>query len=237
VSKWLVILKGNKFDLEDLPSLLRSQEFNVTNNNGSYCLWSSEFNSLISADEVRERGIALIKMVNDAARLYRDDWHDVAVDGITCVEDDGNRHVYLYEEVTITARAKVSAVDVLISASGSQPVTDQPSPLESYLRLAQNHKPVADALHFYREDSWVNLYKVYEVVRDDVGGEHALIKKDWVPKDDLKLFTQIAQSRAALGDDARHASKKYKPPSQSMSFSEAKSLIKSILAKWFTTKS
>jgi len=235
--KWLVRLKGERFDLEDLPSLLRSPELNATEDNGFYYLQSSEFDSLTSADEVRERGIALIKILNGAAKLYRDNFRDVAEDGITRVENDGSRHHYVYLEGGITPRAKVSAQVTVITSNGSQPAVGQPSPLESWFRLAQKHKPVADALHFYREDSWINLYKVYEVIIDDVGGEHIVVSNGWVSGSYLSRFTQTAQSRAALGDYARHASQKYKPPAQPMPLSEAKSLVKSILMKWLTTKS
>jgi len=217
--------------------LLRSPELNVTEDNGFYYLQSSEFDSLTSADEVRERGIALIKILNGAAKLCRDNFRDVAEDGITRVEDDGSRHHYVYLEGAITMRAKVSAQVTVITSNGSQPAVDQPSPLESWFRLAQKHKPVADALHFYREDSWINLYKVYEVIKDDVGGKHIVVNKGWVSEPDLSRFTQTAQSRAALGDYARHASEKYKPRAQQISLSEAKSLVKSILMKWLTTKS
>lgn len=52
MAKWLVRFKGERFDLEDLPSLLRSPELNITEENGFYYLQSSEFDSLTSSDEV-----------------------------------------------------------------------------------------------------------------------------------------------------------------------------------------
>jgi hypothetical protein len=40
--KWLVRLKRERFDLEDLPSLLRSPELNLTEDNGFYYLHPSK---------------------------------------------------------------------------------------------------------------------------------------------------------------------------------------------------
>jgi len=93
--KWLVKLKGEKFDLEDLSSLPRLSELSVIEEDGSYFLQSSEFDSLTSADEGLKRGIELIEILNGAAKLNRDNFHDVAEDGVTHVEDDGRRLLHL----------------------------------------------------------------------------------------------------------------------------------------------
>jgi len=235
--KWLVRLKGEKFDLEDLPSLLRLPELSVIEEDSYYYLQSSEFDSLTSEDEVFKRGVELIKTVNEVAKLYRDNFCDVAEDRVTLIEDDGRRRHYIYLVDNVTGRSKVSATINVTTPDASQPAVNRHSPLESFVYLSQKHKPVAVALHFYHEDSWVNLYKVYETIRDDVGGEHVIIKNDWVSKSELNRFTQTAQSIEALGDQARHASKKYQKPDVPMSHNEAKSLVKSILMKWLATKS
>lgn len=234
--KWLVRLKGERFNLEDLPELLRSPEVKVVEENGSFYLGSSEFNSLTSAEEVRERGRALIKLINGVAKFNRDNFLDVSEDGITQVEDEGKRHHYVFIEEAITAYEKVSAQVTVITADGSEKVANQPSALESLLEVAQKHNVVADALSFNRDDTWVSLYKAYEIIRDDVGGKHQIIKNGWSVDSDINRFTQTAQSRAALGDSARHASEKYKPPAQPMTLSEAKALIKTILSRWVASK-
>ena len=234
--KWLVRLKGERFDLEDLSKLLRSPEVKVVEENGSFYLWSSEFSSLTSAEEIHERGRALIKLINGVAKLNRDNFLEVSEDSITRVEDDGKRHQYVFIEGAITACAKVSAQATVITADGSGKATTQPSALESLLEVAQKHNVVADALSFYRDDTWISLYKAYEIIRDDVGGKHRIIKNDWSVDSDINRFTQTAQSRDALGDSARHASEKYKPPAQPMTFSEAKALIKTILLRWVASK-
>jgi hypothetical protein len=59
-------------------------------------------------------------------------------------------------------------------------------------------------------------------VRDDVNGEKEILSRNWISKPSLKRFTQMAQSREGLGNDARHASKKYKPPAKALSLREAK---------------
>jgi len=222
---WLVRLKGEKFDLEDFSSLLRSPEHTVIEENGSYYLKSSDFDSLSSADEVRERAIAIIDMLNGAMKLHIHNFRGVFEDGVTLIKEDGSRHHYAYLGGTIAARAKVSAT--VTTSNGTQQIAPQPSNVESWLSLAKGDKAVADALHFFRENTWISLYKVYEIIRDDVGGK--ITTNGWASKTRLGLFTQTAQS-------ARHASKKKSPPAQPMSILEAESLIRGILLSWFRSK-
>ena len=231
--KWLVRLKGERFDLEDFPKLLCSPEVRVVEENGSFYLESSEFNSLTLAEEVRERGRALIKLINGVAKFNRNNFLDISEDGVTRLEDDGKRHSYVFLEGTAKIRTKVSAQLTVIAADGSEKVSTQPSALESLLEVAQKYNVVADALSFYREDTWSSLYKAYEIIRDDVGDK--IIKNGWSVSD-ISRFTQTAQSRAALGDSARHASKKYKPPAQPTTLLEARALIKAILSRWVSSK-
>jgi len=234
VSKWLVRLKGERFDLEDFPKLLRSPEVRVVEESGSFYLESSEFNSLTLAEEVSERGRALIKLINGVSKFNRNNFLGISEDGITRVEDDGKRHNYVFLEGSAKIRTKVSAQLTGIGADGSEKVTTQPSALESLLEVAKKYNVVADALSFYRDNTWISLYKAYEIIRDNVGGK--IIKNGWSVDSDINRFTQTAQSRAALGDSARHASKKYKPPAQPMTLLEARVLIKTILSRWVSSK-
>lgn len=81
----------------------------------------------------------------------------------------------------------------------------------------------------------VNLYKAWEIVRDAAGGEHTLIANGWTTKKTKNRFMQTAQSRKALGDDARHASERYKAPESTMSVDEARAFVKSVIGKWIRT--
>ena len=231
---WLVRLKGEKFDLEDFPSLLRSPEHTVIEENSSYYLKSSDFDSLSSADEVRERAIAIIDMLNGAMKLHIHNFRGVFEDGVTIIKEDGSRHHSVYLGGTIAARVKASAT--VTTSNGTQQIAPQPSDVESWLSLAKGDKAVADALHFFRENTWISLYKVYEIIRDDVGKNDVIIGNGWVTRKELSRFNYTAQSRAALGDAARHAAKKFQPPPKPMPFHEADSLIRGVLLSWFRSK-
>ncbi len=82
--------------MEDLPSLLRSPELTVIEENGSYYLKSSDFDSLSLADEVRERAIAIIEMLNDAVKFQIHNFRGVSKDGVTLIEEDTKTAEYQF---------------------------------------------------------------------------------------------------------------------------------------------
>lgn len=236
MQNWLVRLKGEEFDLEILLPLLHSTKLSIIKENNSYYLKSSDFGSLKLADEVRESAIAIIKRLNGATMLFNHNFHSISEDGVLLVEKNGKRCFHLYLEGSIKIRSRVSANLKATTSNGIQQIDPQYSTVESWINLAKNDKTVADALHFFKKGTWISLYKVYEIIKDDIGSHQAIIKSGFAKKQKLKQFTQIAQSRAALGDDARHASNKYIAPVQPMSIDDAKSFIREILINWFCLK-
>jgi len=226
--KWLVRLKGERFDLEDLPNQLCSPEVRIIEENGSFYLESGEFNSLTSAEEVRERGRELIKLINGVTKFNRDNFLGISEDAVIRVEDDGKQKGYLFmeEALKICDNQKFP----VIATDGSEKITTQSSTLESLLEVAQKHNVVADALSFYRDGTWNSLYKAYETIRGDVGGKHQIIKNGWAVNSDINRFTQTAQPY-------RHAaSKKYKSPAQPTTLLEARALTKTIISRWISSK-
>ena len=236
MSKWLVRLGGERFDLGDLPSLLCSPEHTIIEEAGSYYLKSSDFDSLGSADEVRDRAAAIIEMLNGAMKLHDPSFGGAREEGVTLIEEDGRRHHYVYLEASLTLRSKVSVNPTVTTSNGRRQVTPPPSDVHSWINLAKTDKAVADALHFFRDGTWISLYKACEVIREDVGDEEAIIRNGWATKGALGRFRQTAQSKAAVGDLARHAANKFKPPSQPMSIQEAESLLRGIILSWLSSK-
>jgi len=227
MSKWLVRLKGERFDLEDLPKLFCLSKAKVVEEGGSFYLESSEFNSLTSAKEVRERGRVLINLINGVTKFDRDNFLGISEDAIIRVEDDGKWHGYIFLESSAKIRTNITARLTSIATDGSKKVVTQLSTIESLFEVAQKYNVVADALSLYGDDKWSSYYKAYEIIEGDVGGK--IIKNGWSVKSNISRFTQTAQTY-------RHAGKKYKPPSQPMTLSEARALIKAILSRWISSK-
>ena len=234
---WLVRLEGASFDLEDLPSLLHSPEHTVVEEGGLYYLKSSDFGSLDSADKVRECAIPIIEMINGAMKIHAPDHRGARESGVTLIEDNGRRHHYLYIQSSLTVRSKVTANATITASNGTRKAALPHSSVESWIRLAKSDKAVADALHFFTDNTWINLYKVFEIISEDAGGRDAIVRNGWATRRSLGRFTQTAQSKAALGDLARHAADRFGPPSQPMTTQEAESLLRGLIVSWLSSKS
>jgi hypothetical protein len=219
MKEWLVRLKGDVFDLQGLLVLFSSPKATVLEEGGNYYLKSTDFNLLTDAGDVLEAAKYILQIVNGAAMLHLENFLVVQVHpSVIGIDQDGKRHQFSFGYGT------------------GRPVlrpAQQPARVDSWITQAGQNKNIADALRLFCEQNWINLYKIYEIVRDDIGGERNMY--GWVTKREIKRFTQTAQSRDAIGDAARHASDKFKPPKGPMSLAEAKSLIKIILLNWLNS--
>lgn len=224
MNEWSVRLRGRQSDLEDLTELALP-DYSVEEENGDYYLRSTHFSSLANADDVRACAEGFLEKVRAAAAVYElAAFKAVDVDVVTRVKPDG----------TSEHSGQFTAAAVIVAAPDDR--SQRFAEVRDLFALAVQDKGVADALHFFLEPSWINLYKAFEIVKDDVSGEQGIVDKGWATMRAIKRFRRTAQSRAALGDDARHASTKYTPPRKPMDSSEATSFVRSLLLRWFRSK-
>lgn len=236
MTEWLVRLQGHQFDLEQLADHFTSVDRNVKRDkDGQYYLTSSDLSHMTDPDLLRERALEILGFMNGAMKLYiGNSYHPVQLDVVTQIDGSGQRHHHITLSSTVEMRDQVKAT--LIRADGTREDVSQPSDnTEALVNLADQNVQVADALRFYERGDWINLYKAWEVVCDAAGGTHAVVKNGWATEQDRNRFTGTAQSRAELGDEARHASEKYKAPNPPMILNEAQGFVRSAILAWINT--
>jgi len=99
---------------------------------------------------------------------------------------------------------------------------------------AMRHPDAAEALQIMgrpEPTTWIDLYKVYEVVREAQGGEVGLIRSDLATKPDISAFTGSANLPSVSGEDARHA-RLAGTPKRTMQIAEARDFIGRLLTTW-----
>ena len=72
---------------------------------------------------------------------------------------------------------------------------------------------------------WTNLYRIYEVISEAVGGDDVIIARGWATKAQLGTFTLSANHPAVSGDESRHGTMRGQP-SQRMELQHAVALVK-----------
>jgi hypothetical protein len=236
LTEWRVNVQGDQFHLETLGETLANHDPCIIREGNDYYLIGKEWNQVDDARAIRERAEEFAGILENATYLHSHDVAPLTIGGVVKIDDDGRQH-YVLIPATGTYKVTVQPVRLTwtrtVSGTFPEPKHDaQEHRLVRFLRAAKINSNVRDAQKFYRKSDWFSLYKVYEIVSDDVGGKEQIASRNWISKPTLNRFTQMAQSSAGLGDDARHASRRFKPPPKPMSLLEAKEVIAKLLRCW-----
>ena len=133
-----------------------------------------------------------------------------------------------------TAEARLGALNARVAINGVIVEREPEGP--RYLALASSNKDVAELLTLVGNAntlSWVELYKVYEIIRDAVGGgKKGLIATGWITKEELSAFTGTANHPHTSGPDGRHARGPGGTPTKTMTIEESRRVIRDLANRW-----
>ena len=228
MAEWRVQLQGEQGDLQELKEILLGYAPCIIEEDSNFHLTSKAWNKLGESREVEAQAKDFIQLLENSIYIHSRDTTPLAIGGIVRIDNEGRKHYIL------------NADPGSLTIRGAKATLAGPRPIESngtyqvikVLRVSTKNPVVADALRFLRKGDWVNLYKTYEIVQDEVHGKREIIRRGWLTSQSISRFKQMAQSREALGDDARHASRKFIPPKKPMSIHEARAIIADLLLKW-----
>lgn len=194
--EWIVTLSGGAHALEELAKVFDTPDLCIQRGNGEFNLRSEEFRDLSSQEDVQESATKILPALNGATKLAALGPHTpITIGSISRINDDGTRHAY----VTVTASIVVSATCsvTVIHADGTVEEDCPAAPVVTWFELSKRDAHVAWALRLIENDfeTYPGLYKIYEVIREDVG---SIPKKSWCTETALKRFTWTANSRKAL---------------------------------------
>lgn len=234
--EWFVIITGDRYDLEYLCRYFNSPELCITQQGQDFILKSVDFNSLTNAKDVRKKASETLVLVNGAARLDLGMREPLSVAHVARVKDDGTRDLFIEVSDALIIRDRVTAS--VVGANGAVQEVRQISLITDWVAAAQRDANVAKVLRLFGpgHHDWVNLYRIYEVVENDIGGVWNIVKKGWATEKSIKRFKHTANSPGAIGDESRHGKQTSKPPKDPMTLSEAKSLVETILHNWLRMK-
>lgn len=242
MAEWRIELRGDKFDLEELPRRFTSENLTILEDAGKYFLKSKDFAFLGTEPEVFKRGEVLLERINGTLKVVMNNFHSVDIESVVHIDDMGVLHPNKRLKAKAGVyRTKLSA-DLKLTLAQGKPAGDDlresPRVAEtSWPEVADQDKNVAKALRFFsKELDWINLYKIWEVVQEDQSGIDNITKKGWARKKNIDTFKQTANSYRAIGDSARHAREKHEPPPIPMPIAQARALIRSIVTNWIKEK-
>lgn len=225
----LIQLTGETLDLEEIKRSLRTSDWKIIKETDGYYLTSDFLTAINDHKEIESKAKQFIDILNGAINLFYGNHKRIETGSIIQIDENGKKSKFVSMTGSIKNRTRVYG-----NLTNKDDLIEKPTTIELWLNKAEKNESVRDVLHFFNEISWWNLYKIFEIIRDDVGEQKELYK--FLEKNDLSHFTQAAQSRELLGDKARHASKKYKPPKTFLTLDKANELVKNLFNNWIISK-
>lgn len=234
--KWDVQITGDVFDLRELSKSLVDDELRVFERNGQYCLESNTFETLTTPEKVSSLAKEILQVLTGAVRLSLGGRTPLHVANIARLPPGGDREVFLTLSDTIHARTTMALE--IVKANGTTQVVGPADKVPGWVRLGLGDSKVAKALRLLGTDehNWVSLYRLYEVIEEDVGGVDRLAKCGWAARTAIRRFKYTANSPGAVGDASRHGKESTTPPTDPMDISEARALVELILHNWLRSK-
>lgn len=233
--EWRVKLSGEDSDLEELSKSFNSEKLRIWQDEGNYILNSSDFHGIAEADIVLKKSEEILTFINAGSKVIQNLQKPINVSGIESLDENAKRTQYIFPK-SIHLTTGVSRPSLL--RDGKVEETCIYKELPNFVLLATQDKNVAAVLNYLSagDNEIATLYKVYETIDSDVGGEKRIRDNGWASRNQIELFRRTANSPNAMGDKARHGVQKYQPPKNPMSLSEAKSFILHLVKCWVDSK-
>jgi hypothetical protein len=229
-------LRGHTFDLDRLAWSFPTGDPRVGVDDHGHYLTGSALDGLLDDGSILyERASSMLRRVNGVARALDGDFRPVSLTGRFSDETGRQSHVVIADVIEV--RDQALPITAVLGGVPQEP----PRPGPGYLGLSERNSDVADALNIRgtpgAQLSWSDLYKVFEIVRDSVGGERVIVKNGWVSQSAISRFKHSANHPEASGDQARHARMSGGPPSQPMWLNQVRWWISSLVQQWFDSLS
>jgi hypothetical protein len=236
---WQIELEGDIALLRELSLTIASPQLQIVQEGERFYLESNQLETQMSYNEIGALSEVILGALNGVIRLTTQKMNPVISRGFHKVRDDGKKEVTAWvmgDGIFGSASIVVQVYDADGKLVQAQPPAD-PKPI--WMTLALSDTTVSKALRLFgktrNDHDWVSLYRIYEVVKKDVGTQ-LMYDKGWATEAAITNFTRTANHPDAAGDDARHGATNDQPPPNPMALSEARALIELLLHRWLDHK-
>lgn len=232
---WEIHITGPPDILQELAQAFRDDPSVAAQGEG-WILRSRTFDGLSDATAVREQAERIVDSLSAISRLLLQSERPLKVLSVAEVRADGSRKAVSIQLESEGLRAMTGRLTPsIIQADGTVTVTSaSAAAAPKWLAKAEGKPGLAHALRLRNVQKlmWTDLYRLYEVLRAEVGGDTTIVQAGWTSRSQLDRFTRSADSVTVAGDDARHGVERQQPPAKPMTLTQARSFIDALLCKW-----
>jgi hypothetical protein len=234
---WVVILRGDARDLEDLSKVFTTPDLTikkvVEKDYQFYSLTTPQFTPVSPYKFVKDESEKITEKLTALIKLHWDSRKPIEIDCIRQYQSDGKIAVFLEGKCSASSRGRASLQ--IVKKDGSVEISDPADPLRTLMKIAQKDAKVAKAFHFFSivSNPWYDFPKILEIMEED---QFKPIMRGGIHRKKAKKLTATANCELAIGSEARHAKESIPRPKDPMSLSEARSFIKMLLHEWLKEK-
>lgn len=241
---WQVQLEGDVFDIEFLENVLAASPRKVLRDEEGqgYIYESDSFNLCTTSEEVERFAEGELAILSGILKLERNARDVLRYGSVYRRNSSGGRDIFVRIHESLLVRSEMNSVTIVVTDSAGNVIDQAPPPPPRSLvlvQLAAEDAAIAKVLRLLSGPeamTWVGLYRIREVIDDDVGRQHKLKKQGWGSAGDLKRFTHSANSVQVGGDKSRHGKDRQVPPKNPMTLVEAQAYVKYIVQSWLASK-
>lgn len=240
--RWSVVLRGEEQSLRELEMHFNGPELRVARDGDTVYLTSTDFDAIGDGDTgaIRRRATELLAVASGSLTLEFGSFAPPYIEGVFHTDKHGTKHHYASLSAKFRLNADVNARVERVREDGRIEVVELVAPppqTSAWAHGARSDENVEDVLAILGrgEVRWHDLYHVFEVVQTDVGS--AMFDRGWATQAEADRFTQTANSKLAVGREARHGHKKVPVPSRgAMAFSDGQRLVLRLVGAWLDWK-
>lgn len=240
---WQVQLEGDARDLEFLETIFSTGPSKVLRDalGPGYLYESDLFHRCCTSEEVGQLAEEELAVLSGILKLERGAREGLRHGAIYRPNPNGGRDVFVRIRDSLQLRIEAGAVTVVVAdaAGNTLNVPSPPTRASVLLQLAAADAAIAKVLRLLSAPDamgWVGLYRIFEVIEGDVGGQHKLERQSWGSAADLKKFKHSANSVKVGGDKSRHGKEPQVPPKNPMTLPEAEGYVGYIVRAWLASK-
>ena len=227
--KWYVEVDGETVDLEKLVAIQIKTKFQFIKIQDRFFIRSGSFNDCEYIEDVLKQGEEIIKVINGISEVNLGLNSKIRILGATIIDEEVKNIVKNYREdcfnATISIRTELN--------DESKPENS----MENWIELSEIDENIRKVFRLlnYGLDSFVNMYRIYEIIRNDLGKSYLKILE--IDKSEIDRFTGSANRPDASGELARHGYLPGEPMKQPpMRLGEANNFVYEMIYKWIHYK-
>lgn len=181
---WEVQVAGSASDLAHLSRWFRGPPTVVWFDERDLCylVGDDSFQQLEESSEVWVAAGEVLAVLSGVLKLIRNADETLKTGAVYLRHPDGRRDVFVSLTPAAIRLEAGEAVACVTSKDGRTVMLSSPSsPTRSLATAARTDLLVSKALRLYGSDgsSWVGLYRVHEVIEEDVGDERRMLRRAW----------------------------------------------------------